>query len=278
MCSAHNTLAAWCFREEVVMRIILHADDFGLDEQSTTATIECLEAGSLTSASVMANMPATGQAVDYARRNDHISFGVHLVYVTDHHERPVANPVDIPTLIGHGTHFHSTRDLIARILQGRVSVADIERETAAQIGRLIGMGLRITHVDSHGHIHKYGVFRRALAAVLPKFGISRVRIAQDTYTAVRPLSPTYWLGPMWRSRIRRRWASTEHFFMPTAGRVESSWPAALVARIKPNRETSLEIGVHPGYDGWRNFERIAISAFVANARPQGHKFISWHDI
>lgn len=44
------------------MRIILSADDFGFSDHTVERTIACFDAGVLTSASIMANMPATERA------------------------------------------------------------------------------------------------------------------------------------------------------------------------------------------------------------------------
>lgn len=260
------------------MRLITHADDFGLDAESTEATIACLDAGILTSASIMANTPATRSAITYSVKNPDVSFGVHLVYVTDKNEEPISDPKDIATLVGPSGRFLATRDLLRRILQRRVDVQDVRRETAAQIAHLRDMGLPVSHVDSHGHIHKYGVFRKALATTLPRFAITKVRIAQDVHLSFKPLRPTYWLGGWWSSRLRSRWASTDHFFMPFAGRPDPEWPSKLRKRIQGIDDGIMEIGVHPGYEGWRDGERRCLQEFVAGALEDGHRLISWHDV
>lgn len=260
------------------MRLILHADDFGFDAQATDATIECLDAGLLTSASIMANMPATQRAVDYAIAHQHVSYGVHLVYVTDLDEQPLSPLGDIPTLVRADGRFHDMRHLLKQILAGRIDAGDIRRETYAQIARLRGLGLSVSHVDSHGHVHKYGVFRSALAAVLPQSGITKVRIAQDVHLDFKPFRPTYWLGGWWRRCLRSRWASTDHFFMPVAGRTDREWPSKLRKRIRGVADGVMEIGVHPGYEGWRDVERQCLQEFVAGALEDGHCLMSWHDV
>ena len=52
----------------MTMRIIINADDFGMDEDTVRATIECLEAGALTGATIMPNMPATAWPPSTPRR------------------------------------------------------------------------------------------------------------------------------------------------------------------------------------------------------------------
>lgn len=44
------------------MNVILHADDFGYDDDTLEATIECFEKGALSSCSVMVNCKASERA------------------------------------------------------------------------------------------------------------------------------------------------------------------------------------------------------------------------
>ena len=75
------------------MRVILNADDFGSSPDTLTATIECFEEGALTSATIMPGMPATEQALAFARSRPDLSFGVHLTLVGDGVERPIAGSI-----------------------------------------------------------------------------------------------------------------------------------------------------------------------------------------
>lgn len=49
--------------------LIINADDFGLDYETCAMTIDCFEAGLLTSATIMVGCEASKQAYDYARQN-----------------------------------------------------------------------------------------------------------------------------------------------------------------------------------------------------------------
>ena len=65
------------------LRLILNADDFGYDDDTVEATIECFRASALTSATIMLGMPATPGALEFARENPELDFGVHLVFTGD---------------------------------------------------------------------------------------------------------------------------------------------------------------------------------------------------
>ena len=73
------------------MLVVVNADDFGSSSDTVRATIECFEAGALTSATIMPGMPATDEALAYARSRPDLSFGVHLTLTGDGEERPAVD-------------------------------------------------------------------------------------------------------------------------------------------------------------------------------------------
>lgn len=48
-------------------KLIVNADDFGFDDETVDWTIKGFEAGKITSATMMAGMPATERVVEYAK-------------------------------------------------------------------------------------------------------------------------------------------------------------------------------------------------------------------
>jgi hypothetical protein len=259
------------------MKIVLNADDFGCSEETVAATSECFEGGALTSATIMPNMPATDAALEYARSHPEFSYGVHLTLTGDGIELPITPAADIPSIVRADGSFEATPNLRARGLLGRLSVDEIATEVAAQISRVIAAGVPVSHVDSHRHLHKIGPFREALERVLPRHGIVRVRTVQDVYLR-RPLtSTTYWLGGVWRRQIRRSFATTSHFYMP-ASTHDEAWELPLISMIGRLEGSSIEVGVHPGYEGWREGERGSVLAFAKRAQVQRHELVPWSAI
>jgi len=254
------------------VRIVVNADDFGFSPDTVETTIECLEAGVVTSASIMPGVPATAAAIEYALAHPEHSYGVHLTLVGDGIERPLANPVSVPSLVDGIGCLRGTRDVRVDALLGRIVLDEAEREIAAQIESIRDLGVPIGHVDSHRHLHKFGVFRRALESVLPRYGIKRVRGVQDVYLRRPMTSPTYWLGFRWRRGIRSRFVTTDRFYMP-ASAGDSSWTALLDS--VPD-DGVLEIGVHPGrVEPWRAAEAAGAREFAEAALAAGHSLIGW---
>jgi chitin disaccharide deacetylase len=255
------------------MRIVLHADDFGASADTVRATVECFEQGALTSVSIMPAMPATGEAIAFAKAHPELDVGVHLTFVGEGDERPVSGREEIPGLVDEEGRFLATRTVRLRALAHRLPAAQIEREIVAQIAAVRNEGVEISHVDSHRHVHKLPSFREALVRALPAFGIRRVRAVQDVYLRKPRTSPTYWLGARWQKRLAQAFTTTDHMYMPTsAGDVAWEEPLAEIAR---GLDGTLEVGVHPGYGDWRDGERTSVLAFAELARHDGHELVPW---
>jgi chitin disaccharide deacetylase len=254
------------------MLVILNADDFGSSFDTVRATIECFEQGALTSATIMPGMPATQDALAFARSRPDLSFGVHLTLTGDGNERPLARGV--PALTRPDGALLPTRTVRLRALAHRLQQDQLERELAAQIVHVREAGVPVSHVDSHRHLHKLPAVREALARVLRRFQIECVRNVQDVFLR-RPLSsPTFWLGPWWRRGLMRRFRTTDHFYMPTST-ADQNWHEPLLA-VSAELHGTLEVGVHPGFtDDWRDGERRSLLEFAQGARERGDTLAGW---
>jgi chitin disaccharide deacetylase len=162
-----------------VTRLIVNADDFGLTSGVNRAIIELHAAGVLTSTSLMANEAATKEAAEMARRHPMLGVGCHVVLVDG---TPTLDPGKLPTLVDERAgRFHPTAGaFLTRLLTMRIRTREVEAETAAQIARLQSYGMRLTHIDTHKHMHMFpGVLRPVLRAAR-KAGIFAVRNPFET--------------------------------------------------------------------------------------------------
>jgi hypothetical protein len=257
------------------LRIIVSADDFGYSDDTVDATIQCFERGALTSASIMANMPATKRALEFARSRSDFSYGVHLTFVGDGLERSLIDPNEASALVDSHGRFARAGSVRLRALLGILPRDQIEQEIRSQLSFVASSGTKISYVDSHKHLHKFAPFRAALARVLPDFGIRKVRNVQNMYVRKPFASPTFWLHSQWRNRLMELFETTEHFFMPTSAD-DVDWSEQVLARIKSG---TLEVAGHPGYcEDWRAREREDLCRFAEHAQEEGHRLIGWRDL
>lgn len=263
------------------MRLILHADDFGQSEDSYRATVDCFERGVLTSASLMPLMPASDAAIRYAKAHPEYSFGAHLTFARNTIEQPVSNPSKIPHLLDSDGNFTDYKTIRIRTLCHQIPPEEIECEVKAQLGYFRDHGVVLSHVDSHGHRHKFGPFLYAISRVLPHFGLFRVRAAQNLWVCKPFSSPTFWIGRYWGWQVRRRFRTTDFFFMLRGNegldwiQQDSPWFKRLVQRC---RGTTVEAGFHPGFTQWNDIERRSLTRFAEEAKKHSIKLITWNDI
>ena len=152
--------------------LIIHADDFGETEQITLGICEAIEAGIVTSSSIMANMPGTQFALGRARSlAERASFGVHLTLCEG---RPLTSA---PSLVDSNGNFCSKRELFLRSVSGRLRPSEVEAEVGAQLELVASGGVRVSHLDGHKHLHQLPVVCTAVANVARRHGIERVRLA-----------------------------------------------------------------------------------------------------
>lgn len=257
------------------MKILINADDFGWDDDTVDATITCFEAGALTSATIMPTMPAVERAAEYARRNPRFSFGVHLTYVGDGIESALTPGPELPALARADGVFLPSQKTRVRALLRRVDPVQVERETIAQLEKIRALGVPISHVDAHGHMHKFHVFRSTLAKVLPRYGITKVRSVQDVYLKKPYKSPTYWLGAHWKREIDSRFRTTRHLYLPW-GSAQGSWVDPF---LDLQLEGIVEVGVHPGTrEAWRRYELDTTLELGQKARARGVEMVTWNDV
>ena len=170
---AHSQALIPSRQRRVPLPVIVHADDFGETGDITEGICLGIEAGVVTSTSVMVNMPGTADALRrMPRLAQQASFGIHLNLCEG---RPLTRGA---TLMDANGQFLRKRTLAAHALTGKLSLSELEAEVTAQIGILLDVGVRVSHLDGHKHLHQLPIVCTAVAHVLPRFGIERVRITR----------------------------------------------------------------------------------------------------
>jgi predicted glycoside hydrolase/deacetylase ChbG (UPF0249 family) len=157
-----------------VPRLIVNADDFGIAPGVNRAILELHAGEVLTSTTLMARAAATEEAAKVALSIPTLGVGCHIVLVDG---VPVSDPGSIRSLIDRQTgNFHpGTGSLLQRLFTARIRSAEIEAEAAAQIALLQSYGLRLTHIDTHKHMHMFPSILRPVLRAARAAGIHAVR-------------------------------------------------------------------------------------------------------
>jgi chitin disaccharide deacetylase len=210
-------------------RLIINADDFGFTKDVNAGIIQAHREGILTSTTLMANGNGFEDAVRLARETPTLDVGCHLVLVQG---RSLVTGREFPEKLGNAW---------AALISGRLNVYD---ELRAQIEKILGAGIRPTHLDSHKHTHVVPHVFRQVVRLANEFEIPYVRLPLD-HTAAITRIPSALAG-----RYYRRFAHgtnvqmTDYFlgFRLTGSLTEKTFAAALASV----REGTTELMCHPG--------------------------------
>jgi len=112
------------------------------------ATIDAMEHGVVSSASIMVPCPAFEEFAKYAREHPERDFGVHLTLNAEfptHRWGPVLPAAEVPGLVDAAGNFWKDEWQTA----GQARADEVERELSAQIDRASKRGVKVSHLDAH---------------------------------------------------------------------------------------------------------------------------------
>lgn len=184
-------------------RLIVNADDFGETEPITAGIASCIEAGVVTSTTILSNMPATKRALAWAAprsRDRRTSFGVHLNLCEG---RPLTAA---RSLVADDGCFRRKRTQALYALLRRLDPDDVAQELRAQIDRVRDAGVEISHLDGHKHLHQLPGVGAVVARLAPEVGIERVRCTLEEGDAPPGLGAASSLARAVRQRFARRFS------------------------------------------------------------------------
>ena len=262
------------------MKVILHADDFGYDKDTLEATIDCFEKGALSSCSIMVNCEASEEAFEYARKHPEYSYGVHLTYVDG--LKPVLPADKIPSMVDDNGVFLPSNTVRKLAMMFKLPQKQIIAESQAQIDKIEKAGIKPSHLDSHGHLHKFLSFLYTIKHLkIEGKLVERVRASQNVHV-VKPswISPIYWFNQYFMRYLKRKFKNPQYFYM-SANNMDRGWADTILAEMdRMPQNAIIEIGVHPGHkEEWRRYEYEDIIDFTTKLRAsRKHEIINWNMI
>lgn len=175
-------------------RLVITADDLGVDRSTTDAVVELVSAGRLSAASIIPMATAAAEAVALLAANSHagarraLSLGVHATFTGNAGGGGWGPLTGGTSLLRPGSaQFHADVAAFAATAQA----SEVLAELRAQVDWFAASGLRATHLDSH-HGALYGIdgphFMRPAVQVCAERGLALrlPRIVPDELGVLRP--------------------------------------------------------------------------------------------
>jgi hopanoid biosynthesis associated protein HpnK len=160
-----------------MLRLIVNGDDFGLTEGMNQGILKSFNSGILTSTSIMAGGDGFDNAIKIARENPELDLGIHLTLVS---EKPVLAGNEIPSLLKSDGKFYSNyKDFLFAYVSGKFTRKEIKKELSAQIQKVLNTGLKLTHMDSHQHIHCFPRILEVVCELSREFEIPFIRFPRE---------------------------------------------------------------------------------------------------
>lgn len=235
-------------------RLIINADDFGAHAQVNEAIRLGFEKGALSSASLLANGTHTEEAIKLARTLT-LPVGLHLNLTMG---TALAPPKAVPALLDESGNFKfSAGQLIRRLTLGKQGalLAQIRAEFEAQLAFVADHGLKLTHLDSHQHVHMIPAVFAVMQECAGRFNITRCRFSRELL--LLELMRRHPLQIMARQNIIKwcvlrtmAWrihpnllCPDEFFGVIHSGLIDEAILQGIIKRLP--KERSLEIALHP---------------------------------
>jgi len=128
--------------------LIIHADDLAIAHSEDAASLEALDKGYVTSASVIVPGPWLAEVADYAKAHPDADLGLHLALTSEWNTfrwGSVESKDKVPSLLDpSGALWPLTEDV-----RKKAKPAEVEREYRAQVQQALAVGIHPTHLDTH---------------------------------------------------------------------------------------------------------------------------------
>jgi len=181
-------------------RIIVTADDFGMDLAINEAVEAAHREGVLTSASLMVTGRAVDDAVARARALPELGVGLHLALVD---AAPALPPGKVRELVEKDGRFPADpRRQARRLFSSGLARQQARQEMRAQFARFRQTELAFDYVDGHHHFHLHPAVLPAVLLLAKEFGVPAVRVPLEP--AWNRFRPGLWLRNLQARRLRRR--------------------------------------------------------------------------
>ena len=269
-------------------RLVVNADDFGLSGPINEAVIRAHREGILTTASLMVNEPACGEAVALAKQNPRMGVGLHLTLLMGHSALPAG---EIPGLVNERGEFSNDPVGVGfKYFFGRGLREQLRREIHAQFARFRATGLTLDHVNGHLHMHLHPTVFGILMEDAKELGIARMRLTREPFWRDVPLARgnrlyrashalIYWLlaGRSRAQLAKRHFRHTSWVFgLLQNARVDEPYILKLLPQL-PTGDS--ELYSHPSLDKFKNeFDGLVSARVKQRVQELGIELIRYQDL
>jgi predicted glycoside hydrolase/deacetylase ChbG (UPF0249 family) len=164
--------------------LIINADDVGLSGDINEAARKCYLQNVITGASLLACGDGFADAASMLKDIGKTEVGVHLV-LTGRFFPCTKDFSLIRSLLPGGEFSSGYQNLASRYFTGKVSSKEVYTEFSAQIKKVQEAGLKVTHLDSHEHIHMLPDILEVVVNLAVELGVPYVRLPREDTCVIK---------------------------------------------------------------------------------------------
>ena len=252
------------------------------------AVIRAHRDGILTSASLMVNEPASGEAVKLAKENPRLGVGLHLTLLMGRSALP---PEKIPDIVNSRGEFSNSPVGAGMGYFFKRGLRDqLRAEIHAQFEKFHAAGLPLDHVNGHLHLHLHPVIFKILMEAAEKLGVKRMRLTRDCLARSRRMAGGHWFYRVTHAAIYE-WLSTRAreplrqrgirhaqitFGLLQNARVDEEYILRLLPELPPG---DSELYSHPSLDEFNHELDALVSPRVKElVKKLGIELIRYQDL
>lgn len=235
---------------------IFNADDFGISPGVNQAIFKAHTEGVLNSTSIMITLKFVPEALELAKQMPDLNIGLHGNLTN---ENSVLSQKEIPLLVNENGKFkHGFVNLaLLSLLYPKELKRQVKAEIRAQIEKAKAAGIRLSHLDSHRHVHMIPGIFKAFMELQQEYKIPRLRFINENPCATIKATPTKeWLtdGGLIKNLVLTSCAVINRILW---GYKSDTYFYSIVNTCKISRDKlknikvpagyqAVEIGIHPG--------------------------------
>lgn len=162
----------------MALKKIFNADDFGASRGINQAVAKAYAQGVLNSTSIMINLNYVEDALEFKKNMPNLDVGLHLNLTNEY---PVSDPKKVSLLVDENGKFKNgfVNLLLLSFIKPKELRQQVELETRAQIEKAQAKGIKLSHIDSHRHIHHIPLIFNVVKKLAKEFQIPRIRVVNE---------------------------------------------------------------------------------------------------
>lgn len=238
------------------MGVIINADDFGLNEHCSLAIKEAFKKGLITDTTIMANGTFFDEALKLSRDSrfdDRI--GIHF-NITE--GIPLTENIKKMSAFTENGEFHGRINRVKPLSKAEKNA--VYEEISAQIKRIENAGIKVTHADSHHHIHTAVFIAPIVLKICNEHKINKIRLHRNTGNI-----------SLYKIYIKRCYNN----ILQKKGFVTTKYFGSLKDFRDGNLLDNLEIMVHPDFD---KYGKLIDRTDIQDGYPIGKELTKIEDI